>query len=956
LSEDEDDENDDDSGSEEKGIDGAHSADNESIRRDRSIRLRFRYQYPDFTQRVLFVVPTEPLVWQVAAFFTKIFWSEGDKETKVAVVTNQMSYHSVRTLGVMPQVVVGTPLALESSLTKCRGLVGRHETVKKVQGDLMPGGFDHFDWAIYDEVHSLDGEEGDALQRLIRMMNCNFLALSATVGNAEELRDWFERVKGDQLLGVEAITVLPEESSFYGSGEVSTVPPPVKIASLKKKGGKDKTSRDESLINFTVTRSQDQLCICENKINASSTLSDFFITVWESLNPDLRDLEPNKLHLQWQKKRIPCIDSSNILTFLNENGVDIKKLENFEVDMITFDLKVVRTMDSQSTDIRFLSPSSSILCLKRRIVKNWPMFTAEALQLFRISGAFENSNSTLLDGIKGSDGKRRFTLKEPVLSSSNEVKIVGYHHLERGTQLLIGNVLSNKIDIVTVISSVPTNEFTNIKFSPALVYDYSSEEVCYEVNSYDLVDNAAPVSQYGIDVRENNQQDSSVFIVQVRSLVNLLSHQVRFINLQRYVWRNSSLIPINPLAAVESVLDNSSLSFTSKDSFRLWLELERTFPPEAIARYSPDNFFSAESRITLQQTKDYENLLKKGLRELALSYPLEVQELLFTFQFEDPDKEIDICEMLRVLQNENATPCLAFHLNAFEAIRIFQQLLAGLEWRQKCEHPTYYLDLQAEKDRLSTIAKSKEKSCGGNEKKLEDEAKAGEIDSEQSFTVDLHEPHPKYRFVKGQVMLAEEYVYLCDEMEKFDGFEKRDEQIMKDPNFKGKNEEILEHALMRGLKRGIGLYINEVSSPAYRRAVQRLASQGKLAVVVSDDSLAFGVNMPFRTCIFCGEMEGQLTPLMAQQMSGRAGRRGLDTQGNLVYIGARASFIRELMIGRVANITGENFPPRYETLFLQVIPSVAIMFLTYRIFHPGNVVPAPRWMESHRSCGWQVIR
>ena len=30
-----------------------------------------------------------------------------------------------------------------------------------------------------------------------------FLALSATVGNAEELRGWMERVKGDQIQGVE---------------------------------------------------------------------------------------------------------------------------------------------------------------------------------------------------------------------------------------------------------------------------------------------------------------------------------------------------------------------------------------------------------------------------------------------------------------------------------------------------------------------------------------------------------------------------------------------------------------------------------------------------------------------------------------------------------------------------------------------------------------------------------
>ena len=99
--------------------------------------------------------------------------------------------------------------------------------------------------------------------------------------------------------------------------------------------------------------------------------------------------------------------------------------------------------------------------------------------------------------------------------------------------------------------------------------------------------------------------------------------------------------------------------------------------------------------------------------------------------------------------------------------------------------------------------------------------------------------------------------------------------------------------------------------------MQRLATKGKLAVVVSDDSLAFGVNMPFRTCVFTGQMNGELTPLMAQQMSGRAGRRGLDTQGNLVYVGAPASFIRSLMIGKVSNITGAGHAPRYETCFLQ---------------------------------------
>ena len=42
-------------------------------------------------------------------------------------------------------------------------------------------------------------------------MSCKFLALSATVGNAEQLRGWLQSVKEEQLQGVETMTVLPED-------------------------------------------------------------------------------------------------------------------------------------------------------------------------------------------------------------------------------------------------------------------------------------------------------------------------------------------------------------------------------------------------------------------------------------------------------------------------------------------------------------------------------------------------------------------------------------------------------------------------------------------------------------------------------------------------------------------------------------------------------------------------
>ena len=128
---------------------------------------------------------------------------------------------------------------------------------------------------------------------------------------------------------------------------------------------------------------------------------------------------------------------------------------------------------------------------------------------------------------------------------------------------------------------------------------------------------------------------------------------------------------------------------------------------------------------------------------------------------------------------------------------------------------------------------------------------------------------------------------------------------------------------MRGLRRGIGLYINEVSSPSYRREVQRLASKGKLAVVVSDDSLAFGVNMPFRTCVFAGEMGGELTPLMAQQMSGRAGRRGLDTQGSFVQCLLYLLYLLHCLYTRVVWVLYLSvYLFIYKNTYLSIYPSI----------------------------------
>ena len=162
-------------------------------------------------------------------------------------------------------------------------------------------------------------------------------------------------------------------------------------------------------------------------------------------------------------------------------------------------------------------------------------------------------------------------------------------------------------------------------------------------------------------------------IVTMYRHTNLLSHQGRFINLQRYVWKDGKLHDINPLAAVETVeelqsgiLDNSSLSLTSKDSYKLWLKLSELYPRKAVEHLDPHVFYDKDERITLQRTKQYEDMVKATCKQLANEYPLETQELLYHFRLEDADTtELDLCELVIYLRNNNMTPCLPFHLNSF---------------------------------------------------------------------------------------------------------------------------------------------------------------------------------------------------------------------------------------------------------------------------------------------------
>jgi len=84
-------------------------------------------------------------------------------------------------------------------------------------------------------------------------------------------------------------------------------------------------------------------------------------------------------------------------------------------------------------------------------------------------------------------------------------------------------------------------------------------------------------------------------------------------------------------------------------------------------------------------------------------YPTETQQLLDRFRIAEPPKELDLCDLIGALQEKHLLPCLVFHLNVFDLIKLFRQLLGKLEYNQKNAHPTYYHSLLAKQKQSEAV-------------------------------------------------------------------------------------------------------------------------------------------------------------------------------------------------------------------------------------------------------------
>ena len=92
-----------------------------------------------------------------------------------------------------------------------------------------------------------------------------------------------------------------------------------------------------------------------------------------------------------------------------------------------------------------------------------------------------------------------------------------------------------------------------------------------------------------------------------------------------------------------------------------------------------------------------------------------------------------------------------------------------------------------------------------------------------------------------------------------------------------------------GLGRGVAAH-HAGMLPVFKECVEELFVRGLCKAVFATETLALGINMPARTVVlekldkWNGETHADMTPGEYTQLTGRAGRRGLDVEGHAVVL------------------------------------------------------------------------
>lgn len=428
--------------------------------------------------------------------------------------------------------------------------------------------------------------------------------------------------------------------------------------------------------------------------------------------------------------------------------------------------------------------------------------------------------------------------------------------------------------------------------------------------------------------------------------VSIVEHKERWNDLYKYVWHKGEIRPLHPFCCLveSSVRRNgmsADLSLVPREMVQLHHEVGKIIGANAKwDKLSPGKYFAGMAFATKIDSRKYEKDLKETFMELLQENTLKSEgfaQLTLALQqnpeetvggtFNPPprtEEETDLrtlekstsylqaatlFKLCKDLHNRDILPAIFFNFSRKEIERMLKKLIDELEKRQ---YDKYFGDEDAkyrtkkinerrkaeydkkkdEYDKAQKMLASSKQEATAARKNNENEGRAGRNTEAVDTTAELMMVEPQ------------EPTDIADEIDpEFSFHSAKALGVWQEDIDELINKSTKEPWMKEGLRRGIGMHHEGLKRP-YKEAVEILFRRGYLRVVFATGTLALGINMPCRSTIFCGDSL-ELTGLMYRQMSGRAGRRGFDLLGQVIFLDKAFSKIQRLVTSDLSTLAGE---------------------------------------------------
>jgi ERCC4-related helicase len=382
-----------------------------------------------------------------------------------------------------------------------------------------------------------------------------------------------------------------------------------------------------------------------------------------------------------------------------------------------------------------------------------------------------------------------------------------------------------------------------------------------------------------------------------------VEYRLRHNDLDHYLFHNNSLAKVHPCSffdektAEDYDVYPQHVLLSSSESLQLF-EKMKGIEPSRLARFEPGLYFKDALFVSKNSVTMYAKELLEELWEWKKLYSRE--EFLDRFRrvvktLSDADgmrikippttEEIhdNFVPLLDMLQEKNMLPAIVFCEN-----RVLCEELVGVAADHVKEKNRQAVDLKDDKAREKIQMKAEKLA----KKQVMKDGKEKNKDMEGSKLDMMMQ-------ARDEVALTQKEVFsyagkTCDEEDRKYAYDRmRLNDLPPTDSFRF------------GLEHGVSFHHSGMNAKM-RGGVEMLFRLKHLQVVIATGTLAMGIHVPCRTVVFTYDSP-YFNTLTFRQMSGRAGRRGFDLKGNVVFSMVPYSKVQSLITSKLPRLMG-NFP------------------------------------------------